>query len=190
MSNTFDESIIKTDKVTQDPNFVPDNEQEVLEDSDDDSEDNFNDDKSDEGNSKSKQYKVQRGRSLSLIMKGFFQPSWNEKGGKNQQLINEFTRVRAGKKTKFCRFKVEQMNFNEITPYINNTLRYPLYVCVDKLDEYLLKKQGQTTGFDKNDLPSKNFFKQYLLHIDPKDVQNSWTSFQNFRGLTKSGKDR
>ena len=58
MSNTFDESIIKTDKVTQDPNFVPDNEQEVLEDSDDDSEDNFNDDKSDEGNSKSKQYKV------------------------------------------------------------------------------------------------------------------------------------
>ena len=62
------------------------------------------------------------------------------------------------------------MNFNEITPYLTNTLRYPLYVCVDKLDEYLLKKQGQTTGFDKNDLPSKNFFKQYLLHIDPKDV--------------------
>ena len=113
--------------------------------------------------------KILRGRSLYLLSKGFFIPSWNEKGGKNEQLINEFTDVPAGKKTKFCRFKISQMNFNEITPHVNNTLRYPLYVCVDKLDAFLLERQGQTTGFDRNELPSKRFFKEYLLHIDPND---------------------
>ena len=92
--------------------------------------------------------------------------------------------------TKFCRFKVEQMNYNEITPYLSNVLRYPLFACVDKLDAFLMEKHGKTTGFDKSDLPSKRFFKEYLLHVDPKDEINCWTSYSSYHGLSKSGKQK
>ena len=191
MSSSKDNNIIITDKFTQDPNFEVEDDVDVDDLSDLVSDQNSKEVKDADFKNKitrSDKIRVQRGNSLMLQMKGFFLPAWNEAGGRNKQLIREFIKVPEGQITKYCRFKINQMNFNEITPYLNNTLRYPLYVCVDKLDAFLFERQGQTSGFDKRDLPSKKFFKEYLLHIDPSDELNCWCSFNTFKGLSKSGR--
>lgn len=138
---------------------------------------------------KDKLMKITRGKSLQLVIDGYFIPSWNERGGRNKKLIDEISKPRENL-TKYARFRIDQMNFNEITPHIANTLKYPLYVIVDQLDEFLLNRQSQTTGFDKKDMPSKKYIKEYLLHVDPSDVLNCWTSFNSYRGQTKAGKSR
>ena len=71
-------------------------------------------------------------------------------------------------KASFIRFKQKNMDYNDIIPKTQNTLKFPLYVVVDKLDQYCMQQYNKKTGY-QDDIPTKDFVKKYLLHVDPQD---------------------
>lgn len=54
----------------------------------------WNEKKNDVEASKEKLMKITRGKSLQLIIDGYFIPSWNEKGGRNRKLVDEISKPR------------------------------------------------------------------------------------------------
>ena len=128
-----------------------------------------------------------KAKSSELRKKGYYQPMWTERGGKNSQLILDMEKPY--NEARFARFKESQMNYNSIIPKTKNILKYPQYVVIDKIDKHLVKEENKKSGLE-DCLPTKEFLKRYLLHIDPDDELGCWTSFTNYKGQTNAGKEQ
>ena len=128
-----------------------------------------------------------RSKSSELFKLGYFIMKYTERGGKNEKLLIDMEKEYD--KASFYRFKRKDMDLNQIMPLTEQTLKFPLYIIVEKQDGFLKEKfKGKTSGF-KDDIPTKQHQKMYLLHVDPIDSMRVWCSFTNYRLLTDSGKE-
>ena len=128
-----------------------------------------------------------RADSISIRNNGWFIPRWTERGGKNKQLIEDMKLPID--QAQFYRFRESDMDYNKIIPKSKMTQKYPLYVVADKLDQHLTELHGKKTGF-VDDIPTKEFMKYYLIHIDPDDKLRQFSSFTNYKAQTLSGKQQ
>ena len=128
-----------------------------------------------------------KSKSTELFKLGYFIMKHTERGGKNQKLLTDMEKEY--EKAEYHRFKRKDMDLNQIMPLTEQTLKFPLYIIVEKQDNFLKQNfKGKTSGF-KDDIPTKQHQKMYLLHVDPIDSMRVWCSFTNYRLLTDSGKE-
>ena len=59
-----------------------------------------------------------RRESCALIKKGYFMPRWNERGGKNSDLILDMKKPE--KESSFYRFYEKEIDYNKIVPLKKN----------------------------------------------------------------------
>ena len=117
-------------------------------------------------------------RNDSLQYDGWFIPKWTERGGKNKKLIEDMKL--SMEESQFFKFKEADMDYNSIIPKSKSALKYPLYVIIEKLDEFLTEKYGKKTGFE-GELPTKEHMKYYIIHVDPEDKLRIFSSFKNYK---------
>ena len=128
-----------------------------------------------------------KSKNSELRKKGYFQPLWSQRGSRNEALLKDFDKDE--EESNYYRIKEKDMDFNKIMPLSRQTQKYPLYCVVQKLDEYLTENFNKVSGF-KDNLPTKEYQKYYILHVDPTDTMRLWCSFTNYRFLTNSGKEQ
>ena len=128
-----------------------------------------------------------KAKNIEMKKKGYFQPKWSERGSRNEALLRDLDK--SEKECQFYRIKEKQMDWNKIVPLCSQTQKYPQYCVVQKLDEYLTKNFNKKSGLMDN-LPTKEYQKYYILHVDSSDSMRLWCSFSNYRLLTESGKEQ
>ena len=165
--------------MNQEEEYIPDDEEEDEEEESEEEQEQKKDEKLSNVEMKAKNSEMRK--------RGFFQPLWSQRGSRNEALLKDLEKDIA--ESSYYRIKEKDMDFNKIIPLSRQTQKYPLYVVIEKLDDYLMQEHNKRSGF-KDNIPIKEYLKYYILHVDPNDKMRLWCSFTNYKFLTSAGKER
>jgi hypothetical protein len=128
---------------------------------------------------------VLKGYNFKLIKDGLFIPDWFVRGGRSQKLLVEMQNP-----IDTCIYHkvfTKDIDFSYVRRKTRGTLKFPLYLVITKVDNYLLEMHKKISGL-ADVVPEKKFLKEYVIAIDPLDSMGLWEGFADFKNLTTEGK--